>query len=417
MTVTAAPPVNHPPVANPDAASTLPGRAASSTSSAERLRARWPTPTLTATGSRSSPVQQGVGGLAGLRPDGMIGFTPAAGFTGTASFTYTITDGVTGNASALVTVSVLAPNRAPVAVADSATTTAGVAVNIPVLANDSDPDGDVLSVASVAGAVGGTAAIQPNKTVTFTPNAGFSGAGSFSYTISDGRGATASASVSVTVNPAVVFGRTALVSADGAGDVSTAFSPAGGTLLVAFVAADGPPTGANTQQSTVSGGGLTWTRLQHGGTATVRGSADVWVATAPADLGSITVTSALVNKTVTTSSGTVATPQSLTVAAFSNATIGASIVKSATGGVTVNLTAQAAGSFIYAVANDYNQAANRTAGAGQSIVHQMLTTTLDTLWVQMRNAVTTAPGAVTINTTAPAGAQYNIIAVEIKPLQ
>jgi len=90
------------------------------------------------------------------------------------------------------------PNQAPVATDDAATTTAGTAVTVAVLANDSDPDGNPLSVVSTANVVGGTTAIQANGSITYTPSVGFSGAGSFTYTISDGQ-ATASAVVRVTV--------------------------------------------------------------------------------------------------------------------------------------------------------------------------------------------------------------------------
>src|SRR4029078_4209879 len=87
-----------------------------------------------------------------------------------------------------------------------ATTNAGVAVTIAVLANDSDPNGDALTVTGVTAAVGGSAAGNANNNVTFSPAAGFTGAGSFIYSISDGKGATASAGVSVTVSavPTVV---------------------------------------------------------------------------------------------------------------------------------------------------------------------------------------------------------------------
>jgi len=93
-----------------------------------------------------------------------------------------------------------AANSAPFAVNDTATTAAGAAVTVAVLANDSDPDGNVVTVIDALAGVGGTVTFTAND-VTFTPDAGFSGAGSFSYSISDGL-ATATASVSVTVAPA-----------------------------------------------------------------------------------------------------------------------------------------------------------------------------------------------------------------------
>jgi len=92
-----------------------------------------------------------------------------------------------------------AEDRNPSAQADSARTGRNRPVDIGVLANDSDPDGDVLAVESVAQPQHGSAAIQPDGTVRYTPASGFEGADSFAYTVSDGRGGTATASVSVDV--------------------------------------------------------------------------------------------------------------------------------------------------------------------------------------------------------------------------
>ncbi|MFO7688998.1 MAG: Ig-like domain-containing protein, partial [Cryobacterium sp.] len=97
----------------------------------------------------------------------------------------------------LITVNAL-ENRPPSAVNDSATTPAGVSVLIDVLGNDSDPDGDPLTITAVSSPAGGTTAIEANQ-VRFTPAAGFSGETSFTYVISDGRGGTSSATVTVTV--------------------------------------------------------------------------------------------------------------------------------------------------------------------------------------------------------------------------
>lgn len=91
-------------------------------------------------------------------------------------------------------------NLPPVALADNATTVVNVPVTINVLANDNDPNGDTLTITSVSNFVNGTAAVSGN-TVIFTPTAGFTGTGSFTYSISDGRGGTASATATVTVNP------------------------------------------------------------------------------------------------------------------------------------------------------------------------------------------------------------------------
>ncbi|UTW13426.1 Ig-like domain-containing protein [Marinobacterium rhizophilum] len=88
-------------------------------------------------------------------------------------------------------------NSAPVAVDDAAATSQETTVTIPVLANDYDVDGDVLSITSVDG-VNGSAVISAGN-IVFTPNTGFSGSSSFSYTVEDGKGASASAAVTVSV--------------------------------------------------------------------------------------------------------------------------------------------------------------------------------------------------------------------------
>ena len=67
-----------------------------------------------------------------------------------------------------------------------------------MLANDSDPENNPLTVTGVSNFVGGTATVNGNNTVTYTPTAGFSGAGSFTYTITDGT-TQRSAQVTVTV--------------------------------------------------------------------------------------------------------------------------------------------------------------------------------------------------------------------------
>ncbi|KQV16529.1 Mo-co oxidoreductase dimerization domain protein [Rhizobium sp. Root1203] len=96
-------------------------------------------------------------------------------------------------------------NTAPVAANDPGYSTAiGTPISIQasaLLANDSDPDGDTISITGVSGGVNGTATFDSqSNTITFTPTAGYSGAASFSYTIADAAGATASAQVSVAVN-------------------------------------------------------------------------------------------------------------------------------------------------------------------------------------------------------------------------
>jgi hypothetical protein len=91
------------------------------------------------------------------------------------------------------------PNTAPSAADDSAQTVQDVPVTIDVLANDSDTDGDALSVADVAAADNGTTAIDGDGQVVYTPDAGFTGTDSFVYTLADAQGAEVQAEVRVEV--------------------------------------------------------------------------------------------------------------------------------------------------------------------------------------------------------------------------
>ena len=125
-------------------------------------------------------------------------YTPEPGFFGTDSFQYTVSDGAGGTDQATVTVTVTAVNDAPAAKDDSGTTEEEVAITIDVLANDSDPDGDTLTVQSVTQPANGTVAILDGR-LTYTPAPGFHGIDTFTYTASDGNGGTGTATVTIAV--------------------------------------------------------------------------------------------------------------------------------------------------------------------------------------------------------------------------
>lgn len=92
-----------------------------------------------------------------------------------------------------------APNEAPDTVADSAATTPGTAVTINVLANDSDPNGDALTITGVSRPQFGQATTN-GQSVTYRSNPTFNGVDTFTYFVSDGKGGTAANSVTVTVS-------------------------------------------------------------------------------------------------------------------------------------------------------------------------------------------------------------------------
>ena len=93
-------------------------------------------------------------GTSAINPGGSVIYTPALNYTGGDGFTYTISDGQGGSATATVSVTVTAVNDAPAAADDAASTLEDTAVGIPVLANDSDIDGDTLTVTLARGTSG-----------------------------------------------------------------------------------------------------------------------------------------------------------------------------------------------------------------------------------------------------------------------
>ena len=129
-------------------------------------------------------------------------------------------------------------NRQPVANNDSALTAQNNAITITVLGNDSDPDGDSLTIQSITQGANGS--VKNNSTtVTYTPNNNFHGTDSFTYTISDGKGHNATATVNVTVNQAPQVNA-------GQDETITLFANAS---LSGTVTDDGLPTPPNLTQS------------------------------------------------------------------------------------------------------------------------------------------------------------------------
>ncbi|WP_165384441.1 tandem-95 repeat protein [Vibrio parahaemolyticus] len=138
-------------------------------------------------------------GTVSVNPDGSVTYTPNDNYHGTDSFTYIVTSGGVSE-STTVSVDVTPVNDAPVAKDDIATTQEDTAVTIDVLPNDSDVDGDKLSIESASvPKEQGTVEVVNGKLV-FTPAENFNGDAEITYTVTDGE-LTDEAKVSVTVNP------------------------------------------------------------------------------------------------------------------------------------------------------------------------------------------------------------------------
>ena len=180
-------------------------------------------------------------------------------------------------------------------------------------------------------------------------------------------------------------------STNGKGPVSagpvTTTSP--NTLLVAFVTSDG--TASPTQSVSVSGGGLTWTRVRQANAQ--YGDAEVWQAMAPALLAGATITS---------TPAIASYDQSLLVETFHGAAgVGASGAASAPGGTTsVSVTTTAPGSLVFSAGMDWDHSIYPTPVTGEMLVHQWIDETApnytagDTFWVQATAAPVPAAAAV-----------------------
>lgn len=159
--------------------------------------------------------------------------------TGAISGTVTNQSGAEGVAT-IIDIDIASPNnRPPVAVNDSLTSTEDTPITYSasqLIGNDSDVDGDQLSIASVTSGTGGTAVLNNDGTVTFTPNANLNGPATFSYTMTDGSLTSNAATVTINVgavNDAAVIGGNAMgtvtedLNVNGQGNLT-----AGGVLTV-----------------------------------------------------------------------------------------------------------------------------------------------------------------------------------------
>ena len=193
---------------------------------------------------------------------------------------------------------------------------------------------------------------------------------------------------------------------------SPAFSTASANeLLLAFVATDGA-LGTTATVTSVTGAGLTWALVARANAQP--GTSEIWRAFATSTISNVTVTATISQSVVST----------ITVMSFTgvdtsgtngSGAVGATKTASApTGAPAASLVTTRANSLVVGVGNDWDQAIARTAASGQSVVHQSLSSSGDTYWIQSQNASTPASGtSVSINDTAPATDRYNLAICEV----
>ncbi|HYJ55605.1 MAG TPA: Ig-like domain-containing protein, partial [Mycobacterium sp.] len=192
-------PINVAPVANDDTVTVDEDTATDVTSGLLANDADFDADTLVV-----SAVSNASGGTAQVAA-GVVTFTPEADDcgTGAGSFDYDVSDGNGGTDTGHVTVDVTCTNDTPAAVDDTASGTEDMPATIDpadLLTNDTDVDGDTLTVTGVSNDSGGSA-ILDNGTITFTPDADLClpDAAGFDYDISDGNGGTDTGHVTVDV--------------------------------------------------------------------------------------------------------------------------------------------------------------------------------------------------------------------------
>ena len=142
-------------------------------------------------------------------------------------------------------------NLVPEAIADTAVVEENSQVTVNVLANDSDPEGDALTINNTTRGTNGSVTHNAGS-VTYSPDAGFIGNDSFSYSIDDGFGGTATATVSVTVT---AQNRLPVAVADSATIAS------GETVVIDVLANDNDPDGDSISIISVTGankGTVSW---------------------------------------------------------------------------------------------------------------------------------------------------------------
>jgi hypothetical protein len=152
----------------------------------------------TLTYSVSTPPAHGT--LSGAAPG--LTYMPNPNYYGSDSLTYRANDGITTSGEAIVDITVSPVNDVPAAIDDNTTTQEDSPVVIVTLANDTDPDGNSLSVTGTTDPVHGTAIVNPDNTISYTPDQDWFGdLDFFTYSVSDDFGGLSSAYINITITP------------------------------------------------------------------------------------------------------------------------------------------------------------------------------------------------------------------------
>ena len=184
-------------------------------------------------------------------------------------------------------------------------------------------------------------------------------------------------------------------------------------LLLAFISTDATG-GTNVTVTGVSGGGLTWALVKR--TNQESGTSEIWRAFGPAVLSNVRVTATLSKSVVS----------SITVSTFSGVAASGTNGSGAIGAVASGYASSGAphatlvtsqnGSLVVGVGNDYDNAISRIPVPGQSLLHQDLSSTGDTYWVQRVNATTATKGTtVVLGDSSPTTDRYNLSICEVLP--
>ena len=139
-----------------------------------------------------------------LNADGSFTYTPNANYHGGDSFTYIANDGALNSNVAVVTITIASVNDAPVAADDTYSVNEDGVLSVAapgLLVNDSDVDGDPLSVTLATGPANGAVTLNSDGSFVYTPAANFNGVDTFQYRATDGALNSFVATVTIYVDP------------------------------------------------------------------------------------------------------------------------------------------------------------------------------------------------------------------------